>query len=446
LFPADRQYQTIFDNSIKVFEQERNRIYCGDVLYSGVNCLKHLAFLIHKRSTDDGSVILSDTPVMRSIFYMNSQLCLDLELCVAVIDGIHHLYQGATSGLAEIPRSEIKTCLMIRATNYPHPTEGVHWLIKPAQQSFTLPQTTARSVILSNATPIGTSDSGIPLPPLDYDYTGLGKQWQKLLYLGVPPRCSCKGTCLLHSCTNALQRIECDHRCKNRCLNRRLQAESFRGVRICDSNDPCRGKYLTTTVPLSAHQFLGTYKGRICFPTSTYGRQHSRYRFLLTTIKNTRLFIDAKWNEDDLAASLRYINHSCLPTGRFELWNVLGYYRIGYFLNTDLQANEELTADYRMVVHNPSEQVSCVCPVKPAHKFPKLDHTYCQRVLCPTNSDARLIAEETITIASPTKDHQQKQLSPTQDLLQDPTLPTSQSGTSSERPTASGHIPPDVGS
>ena len=230
-------------------------------------------------------------------------------------------------------------------------------------------------------------------------------------------------------------------------MNKRIQNEGFRGVRVCTSNNPQRGKYLTTSVSLSAHQFLGTYKGRICLPTSSHGRQHSSYRFLLTTIKTTRIFIDAKWNETDPAASLRFVNHSCRPTGRYELWNVLGFYRIVYFTNIDLQPHEELTADYHMVVYSPSDQVDCVCPVLPTHPFPRIDSKYVQRVLCPTNGDAKLIAHETQEVSAPvTEPANPCQSTPLNPLSQMDTLLTSQPDASSVRLAESGKAPPDVGS
>jgi hypothetical protein len=49
-----------------------------------------------------------------------------------------------------------------------------------------------------------------------------------------------------------------------------------------------------------------------------------------------------------------------------------------------------------MVVHSESEQVQCVCPLLPAHQFPKLDTKYCQKILCPNNGDATLIEHETL--------------------------------------------------
>jgi hypothetical protein len=190
-------------------------------------------------------------------------------------------------------------------------------------------------------------------------------------------------------------------------------------------------------------QFIGSYKGRICFSTSSYGRQQSSYRFFLTTIKGTRIFIDSKWNSDDPAASLRYVNHSCLPTGRFEVWNVKGYYRIGYFMNENVPANAELTADYRMVVHKETDQITCACPLIPTHKFPKLDSSRCQRVLCPDNGNTTIMENELIDLSSSSA-QKPKRSSGNNTTKDGTTLPTSQSTLPSEQLADSGD-PHDVG-
>jgi hypothetical protein len=155
--------------------------------------------------------------------------------------------------------------------------------------------------------------------------------------------------------------------------------------------------------------------------------------------------MDAKWNSEDPAASLRYVNHSCLPTGRFEVWNVKGYYRIGYFMNEKVPANAELTADYRMVVHTAADQVDCVCPVLPTHKFPKLDNSCCQRVLCPDNGNITILDEELIDLShippgatirrSPSRSNSKINFN----------LFTSQHSLPSEQLADSGNQPQDVG-
>jgi hypothetical protein len=381
---------------------------------------------------------------MRSIFTMNESLCKDLDICVAVLNASSHQYYLVSEEVPDVPTMTMVTCLMVRPVKYPHPTDGIHWLIQPALHP-PLPSDPERIVILATAASPQQYDDGIPQAPPDYDYTGLGKSWHKKLYLGVPPRCSCKQICFVQSCSNALQRIECDSRCKNKCLNKRFQTDTFKGVRIRDSGDPHRGRFLVTSSPLFKDQFVGSYKGRVCFPTSSFGRQQSSFRFLLHTIKATRIFLDAKWNADDPAASLRFVNHSCLPSGRFETWNVQGYYRIGFFMNTDVAENTELTADYRMVVHDPTDQVPCACPFLPVHNFPKLDPTKCQKVVCPSYSDADLLAEDVIDISGPD--------SPAQSILSrshvrisntSSSPPTSQFGLSSEQPAAA-DPPRDVG-
>jgi hypothetical protein len=158
------------------------------------------------------------------------------------------------------------------------------------------------------------------------------------------------------------------------------------------------------------------------------------------------LYIDAKWNEDDNDACLRFINHSCLPNGRFELWNVRGYYRIGFFTNFAVPANTELTANYNMVVHDSSEQVQCLCPLIPPHQFPPIDPTRCHRVLCPSNTALCPIDQEIIDITGP--DSPDSALSLSYRLRSSPLRPspTSQPGRSSVPRSESGSAPRDVGS
>ena len=437
-FHHPHKYQIVYDNTVKISEQDRTRLYCGEVLYSGQNCLRFLQYILTELCEPDGAIILLDTAVMRSIFYMNPTLCRELHIYVAIIDISSHLYYFTALDLPNVKSLDFSTCLMVRSSSFPYPASHNDWLVEPLDPP-TPPKTSSTTVILTNSLQPTLSVSGNPAFPPDYDLTGLGKHWYKKLFLGTPPRCSCAKFCSLQTCSNALQRIECDDRCKNQCMNKRFQTQTLRRIRICDSGYLPRGRYLTTSLPLFRDQFVGTYKGRVIIPAGTFGRQSSSHRFLLTSCRGTRVFLDAKWNADDPMAALRYINHSCLPTGRFELWNVLGYYRIGYFMNEDVKADEELTADYRMVVHEESDQVPCSCPLQPPHMFPRLDSSRCQKILCPTNVNA-LVNSSTIDIT----DLDPSPLKPSTRSSPEKPSPTSQPVPSSERSAASGTLPPDV--
>jgi hypothetical protein len=108
-------------------------------------------------------------------------------------------------------------------------------------------------------------------------------------------------------------------------------------------------------------------------------------------------------------------------------------------MNEDVKADEELPADYRMVVHDTADQVPCACPLQPAHMFPRLDSSRCKKILCPQHVNAP-VNSSTIDIT----DLDPSPLKPFTRSSPDKPSPTSQSVPSSERSAASGNSPPDV--
>jgi hypothetical protein len=98
-----------------------------------------------------------------------------------------------------------------------------------------------------------------------------------------------------------------------------------------------------------------------------------------------------------------------------------------------------------MVVHDPADQVTCQCPLQPPHKFPRLDLSRCQKILCPHNGNSTLASSELIDMtsqSSPTVSTTTKLSSDTPQGIQ----LTSQPWSSSVRPADCGSPPQDVGS
>lgn len=168
-------------------------------------------------------------------------------------------------------------------------------------------------------------------------------------------------SCILYAC-----REECRSNCLagSVCGNKRMQRKEFANVEVFDAGPKGKGLRLS----LQAKQLsvkgdiLCEYTGR-AIREAALSRLFRRYqldRRLYIMALEKGVFLDARQK----GGIARYINHSCRPNCKVELWTVKGVLRAAVVaMNATIQPGEELTFDYQWERKRGRAPTVCHCGV-----------------------------------------------------------------------------------
>lgn len=178
----------------------------------------------------------------------------------------------------------------------------------------------------------------------------------------VHSNCECKyntnETCS-EGCINHLLFIECNPKtcvfgqsCKNMTIQK---SKPLKGLIICQTS---KGYGLATKYAIKKGSFIMEYTGEVISKDAYKARLQSTHNnhFYGMSICDD-LVIDATYKGNES----RYINHSCLPNCEVQKWTIEGLPRMGIFAKMDIQANKELTFDYKFISFDKSSVVACKC-------------------------------------------------------------------------------------
>jgi len=177
----------------------------------------------------------------------------------------------------------------------------------------------------------------------------------------VPPPTglSCRDdSCVLYAC-----REECRSNCEagHVCGNKRLTRKEFFDVEVFEAGNKGKGLRLSVDAPVAAvfGDIITEYTGR-AIRKAALNRLFRRYKL------DRRLYIMALGDDVYLDARkkgglARYINHSCRPNCKVELWTVKGVVRAAVVAISEIQPGEELTFDYQWERKRDRAPTKCHC-------------------------------------------------------------------------------------
>ena len=168
-----------------------------------------------------------------------------------------------------------------------------------------------------------------------------------------------------HECLNRMLLIECSSNCPcgQWCTNRRFQRRSFASHKLALFKTEMKGHGLRTVSSIRKGRFLVEYLGEVIDMdelvrrNKKYKRDGNIHQYVMSLIHGTVIDSTIKGNW------ARFINHSCEPNCVAEKWLVNGEYRMGIFAKRDLDANEEITIDYRFETFGSADLANekCYC-------------------------------------------------------------------------------------
>ncbi len=161
-------------------------------------------------------------------------------------------------------------------------------------------------------------------------------------------QCSCKPefpggpVCTDRSCINYATLLEC-LKCKSGCQNNRIQRKKFADVEVRETS--WKGHGLFTNEDLKKGQYIMEYLGELINGAELSARMDAsmgnKHLYVLQLKKDS--YIDARHK----GTIGRFINHSCEPNCKIDIWTVDGRMRVGIFALTDVEKDAELNFDYQ---------------------------------------------------------------------------------------------------
>lgn len=178
-----------------------------------------------------------------------------------------------------------------------------------------------------------------------------------------PPRTGL--ACLDESCILYACREECRSNCLagSVCGNKRIQRKEFCDVEVFDAGVKGKGLRLSTNAKVAAAKgnILCEYTGR-AIREAALGRLFRRYqldRRLYILALGDGVYLDARQK----GGIARYINHSCRPNSKVELWTVKGVVRAAVVAMNAIEPGEEVTFDYQWERKKGRAPTVCHCGV-----------------------------------------------------------------------------------
>ena len=164
-------------------------------------------------------------------------------------------------------------------------------------------------------------------------------------------------SCVLYAC-----REECRSNCLagSLCGNKRIQRKEFCNVEVFDAGVKGKGLRLAqSTKAAMKGDILCEYLGR-AIREKALNRLFRRYqldRRLYIMALGDGVYLDARQK----GGIARYINHSCKPNCKVELWTVRGVVRAAVVAMCDIAPGEELTFDYQWERKRGRAPTVCYC-------------------------------------------------------------------------------------
>ena len=147
-------------------------------------------------------------------------------------------------------------------------------------------------------------------------------------------------------CLNYATCVECTPGCcpcgDELCGNQRLQRRSFARFRVFKTMG--KGFGLKALQTIHADGFVVEFVGEV-IDAATFAARSGRmgpFEHMFFQRLRPGEYLDAKFK----GATSRFINHSCSPNCRMEIWQVGAERRIGIFASEEVEQGEELTIDY----------------------------------------------------------------------------------------------------
>ena len=164
-------------------------------------------------------------------------------------------------------------------------------------------------------------------------------------------------SCVLYAC-----REECRSNCLagSLCGNKRIQRKEFCDVEVFDAGSKGKGLRLSNgTKAAMKGDILCEYLGR-AIREKALNRLFRRYqldRRLYIMSLGDGVYLDARQK----GGIARYINHSCKPNCKVELWTVRGVVRAAVVSMCEIAPGEELTFDYQWERKRGRAPTVCYC-------------------------------------------------------------------------------------
>ncbi|CEO95530.1 unnamed protein product (mitochondrion) [Plasmodiophora brassicae] len=214
-----------------------------------------------------------------------------------------------------------------------------------------------QSCVPPDATFSLTPPEGFVVTPFRYRTKNVyvGSNGPSLQRLEDAPQCTCNpgDSCADDSCINRVMQFECDPRCcpcGNACQNQRFRKRQYPKIQLIYTPD--RGCGMMSTTSIAAGDLVVEYVGEVLnrdeyakrMRESSEKSETNYYMFALSSNE----IIDAKY----VGNYARFINHSCNPNCRAQVWMSGGEQRAGIFAMNDIPPGTELTYDYRFQLHD----------------------------------------------------------------------------------------------
>eukprot|EP00936_MAST-01D_sp_MAST-1D-sp1_P000967 g967.t1 len=176
-------------------------------------------------------------------------------------------------------------------------------------------------------------------------------------------------------CLNFATCIECtpgDCPCGEHCCNQRFQRGERALFRVFRTRN--KGWGLKALESIEADRFITEFVGEV-IDDEAFERRRENCR----KTGNEHMFFQRFQAGEYLDATFkgniaRFINHSCEPNCRMEVWLVGAERRVGIFANTHVDAGQELTIDYQWVLARAQRSLTrCMCDAPSCRGFLECD-------------------------------------------------------------------------
>lgn len=173
---------------------------------------------------------------------------------------------------------------------------------------------------------------------------------------GCRPTAENQKTCYDHRCINFCTQTECV-RCSPTCANNKFQRKAWREVEVRRCEHKGFGVFAVQPVPQGS--FIAEFTGEVISLSDLQNRRKNTSKDDVHTYiieLKSKTYVDCT-RKGSIA---RFINHSCEPNCRLEVWTVGNRLRVGVFAMADIDAEEELSFDYQW---EPSDRppTKCYC-------------------------------------------------------------------------------------
>eukprot|EP00981_Chlorochromonas_danica_P005446 scaffold1091_cov164-Ochromonas_danica.AAC.69 len=177
--------------------------------------------------------------------------------------------------------------------------------------------------------------------------------------------CGCKpssgngqATCRDFRCANYSTQTECVN-CNPFCINNNFQKRKFKKVEVKQSGR--KGFGVFAAQPIEAGAFIIEFTGEIIskedFESRSRGNTENKELHMYIIQLKSKTFVDCR-RKGSIA---RFINHSCEPNCRLEVWRVGNKLRVGVFSLESILLGEELSFDYQWEPSSELPPTKCYC-------------------------------------------------------------------------------------